>query len=82
MSALTYTVYDGDPASSGPCAWPSHDGVEVEAGSVDALLAMVTPSVIAMAVRCGQYDAGDSLWIVVWDEDGIVLSTSRVEVQS
>ncbi len=67
----TYTIYDGDPNVSGPCEWPSHDGVEIEAATVADALDQAEAVALDQAKQNGCYAAGDRLWVCV-DDDGDV----------
>jgi hypothetical protein len=37
MTSYTYTIFDAPP-SSGPCAWPSHDDVQIDSESPESAL--------------------------------------------
>lgn len=69
---MQYTIYDGDPDRCGPCAWPSHEDIDLDARDVLAALAEIEGIARQEARDCGQYEAGDRLWLQVWNDDGVV----------
>ena len=67
---MTYTIFDGNPATSGPCAWPDHEDVEIDAASVDKAEEAIRE---IMERNGGEYDDGDKLWAIIWDDDDTIL---------
>jgi hypothetical protein len=76
MTTYTYTVYDGDPATSGPCSWPSHDDIEIEAANDEDALAEVRDIVeiaaAGLSIADG-YTVGQRLYATVWDADETIV---------
>jgi len=73
MAQYTTTIFDGDPAASGPCAWPDWDQRLTVADSADEAASMALDLACEEARLGGQYARGDRLWVLVWDEDDISL---------
>jgi hypothetical protein len=73
----TYTIFDSDPAVGGPCAWPSHDGVDIEADSDSEALDDVRDAleIEACGLSAPDYDVGDRLYATVWGDDGVTVGT-------
>lgn len=78
----TYTIFDADPSQSGPCAWPSHEDVEVEADSPEEALAEALSEAASTGDMWGEYEPGDVLHVLVWDADGQVVAQGTHEVAS
>lgn len=77
---FTYTIFDGDPSSSGPCAWPSHSDVEIE-GEAEAALEAVLSVAEIEGSTCGEYAHGDRLWVLLWDADGEIVGDGSVVLE-
>jgi hypothetical protein len=71
MSYYTYTIYDSHPAASGPCHWPDHENVEIEADDDAEALADVRTilEVAACGLSADGYEVGQRLYASVWDAD-------------
>ena len=78
METYAYTIFDGDPSRSGPCAWPSHEDVEIRGRSLVAIVARITREMRREGRACGAYTAGDRLWARVWDDAGIIVASPMV----
>lgn len=69
MSQLTYEVFDGNPASSGPCGWDAsaQDGAPDadDYTDPDELAAAVLEWALSEA-QPGDYETGDRLWVTVY----------------
>lgn len=78
MQTYTYTIYDGDPSRSGPCAWPSHQLVEMRGRSLAAIKARVAQEMTQEGRACGAYASGDRLWANIWDEAGVLVASPTV----
>lgn len=69
----TYTVFDGDPASSGPCEWPHMSEVAHEAESdedaIEEIGWLVEPWLHGLS-RSDGYSEGDLIHVLIWDRDG------------
>jgi hypothetical protein len=74
MAHFKYTIFDGDPMVAGPCAWPSHEDVEVESDSPEDVLADALGEAESTGDTCGEYNTGDDLHVIVWDADGQVVA--------
>ena len=74
---LTYTIYDADPAVSGPCAWPDFEDIEIDANPCDAL-AKALRVAEHVGMRCGEYNAGDRLFVLVWNEAGTIVASGSI----
>lgn len=81
MATYTYTIFDANPAQSGPSSWPSHEDIEIEADSDDGARELVRAEIEseALGLDAPDYSPGDKIWANIWDEDGIV-QTISVEV--
>lgn len=68
-STYTMTVFDSDPACSGPCSWdgPWKDR-EVRGRGPDSIMRRLWPKIRAQARRCGEYERGTTLWAIVWGD--------------
>lgn len=80
--SYTYTIFDGDPMTSGDCAWPDHQDVEVEAADADAALAQALETAESEGLACGEYASGDRLWVLVWDDDGMIVADGSVTLEA
>lgn len=79
----TGRVFDANPSSSGSCAWPEDYDHEYDEGrsrdaNLEEFLAEISDDAVSGAGCCPDYESGDSLWIRVWDEDGMILETHEV----
>lgn len=63
-AVYTYTIFDSDPAVAGPCAWPTHEDVEVT-GTLEDVITEATDE-----AECDG-EPGETLHVLVWDADGI-----------
>lgn len=70
MREYTYTIFDADPAQSGPCWWPGAVGVRIEASTADDAAELALELALEQARACPDYTTGDRLWCVIWDEAG------------
>lgn len=75
MNTYTYTIFDGNPAVSGPCAWPSHDAIEVRATNPGNVLQRALRVARVEGGTSRAYHRGDRLWVEVWDEDGTIVAS-------
>lgn len=76
MSKFTYTVFDSNPNTSSGTAWPTHDGIELEADSDDEAVSDVRDVMsIEAAGLCASdgYDVGQCLYALVWSDDGTIV---------
>ena len=80
MPLFTYSIFDSDPNVSGPSAWPDHDDVEVEADSAKDVLDEALEEARSVGGACGEYAPDDRLWVLVWDEDGIMVAADATLV--
>ena len=78
MNTYTYTIFDGNPSSNGPCEWPSHTDIEIEAETHEEALDEALAEADIQGSTCGQYSTGDKLWILVWDSEGNQIDGSIV----
>lgn len=69
VQKYTYTIFDAHPGSSGDCAWPSHEQVEVYADDADVVLAQALDEARAEGAACGAYPPGYRLYATVWDDE-------------
>jgi hypothetical protein len=73
-----YTVFDGDPKSSGDVAWHDRTAVEVRAKTPEDVLEMAFKESIEDALELGFYEE-QRIWVTVWDEeDTIVAEDNRL----
>lgn len=74
-STYTYTIFDADPNSSSGCAWPDQTEVEIEARDDEEALDAAREALASAALECGpdEYDAGQKLHMIVWDEHGVIV---------
>ncbi len=79
---MTYTIFDGNPSESGPCAWPNHEGLPITEDTPDEALQKALAVAEAEGRECGEYAPGDRLWVEVWDEDGINVASGSVALES
>lgn len=80
MLVLTYTIFDGNPAQSGPCNWPSHTDIPIRAATLENAVARIEKQAVRTAQESGEYEDGDRLWFIVWDKDGIAVHHGRVTI--
>ena len=76
-----YTIFDGDPSSSGPCAWPGHSEVELVATSSAVALEAALSVADIEGSTCGEYAHGDRLWVLVWDADDELVADGVVTLE-
>lgn len=76
QSVFTYTIFDGNPAISGPCSWPTHERKTIVAESQQAALAAVLAIAKSEGEACGAYEPGFRVYVLVWDESGVNLQGS------
>jgi len=73
MSNYTYTIYDADPARSGPCEWPSHVDVAIEADddseARDAVVDALEVAAAGLSEADG-YSVGQSIYAQIAKPDG------------
>ncbi len=78
MTAYTYTIFDADPSSSGGCALPGHEDVELESDSVEEAVDAARDALEIVA--CGLstadgYSVGQRLYALVWDANCTVVGS-------
>jgi hypothetical protein len=78
MTTYTYTIFDGRGSNS---AWPSHDDVECEAETPEEVLKEALSEAEIHGEACGGYDAGDILYVMVWDEVGSVVADGTYVIE-
>lgn len=64
--SYTYTVFDGNPASSGGVEWPSHTDLELSATDREEALTEAQAALESAALECAPehgYDVGDTLYL-------------------
>lgn len=66
MTDFSYTIFDGHPARSGDCAWPSHSDVEIDADSLNEAAEKVEAIMQSEGRSCGEYAEGSTLWAIIW----------------
>lgn len=83
MTTYTYTIFDSDPNASDGGPWPHRSDVELEADSdqeaIDAVLAVMSSEAESLYPSDG-YSAGDTLYALVWDSDGMVVGSPTYEL--
>jgi hypothetical protein len=62
------TIYDGNPANSGDCAWP--DELSIEAADADDALRKALSRAVQSVRGLSDYPAGTRVWATVRDSDG------------
>ena len=67
-NTIEITVYDGNPATSGPCEWPDTFGGKLIDGKIST---SAERKILAQARKSGLYSRGDRLWLTARDQDGI-----------
>lgn len=75
MEEYTFTIFDGDPRTSGDTAWPHQSDVCFVAASSEEALHEAK----GIAMRDGV--EGDEVWILVWDENGQCVEATHFEVE-
>lgn len=71
-AAYSYTVYDGNPASSGSCEWPHMANVEFAAEGMEDAVKHVRGELEVEAAglsRADGYDVADRIYATIWGED-------------
>jgi hypothetical protein len=72
----TYTIYDSGPHSSSGTAWPTHEDIEIEAGSdeeaIEAVRDIMSTEAAGLNPTDG-YDVGQRLYACVWDSDQVIV---------
>jgi hypothetical protein len=81
MTSYTYTIFDAPP-SSGPCAWPSHDDVQIDSESPESALRAALDQAEIHGDSCGEYEPGHVLHVLVWDESGQIVADGAYRVQA
>lgn len=78
MRTYTYTIFDADPAVSGPSAWPHQEGIRFEAENdkqaVETARQALETACQALDSADG-YDPGDQIHMLVWDADYVQIAT-------
>lgn len=74
LITLHATIYDGNPNECGPCAWPQFTDVAYRGRSVMNITKRVKADAARQARDCGQYDADDTIWYQIADEDGRIVA--------
>jgi hypothetical protein len=82
MEKYAYTIFDANPANSGSVAWPSHDEVEIEASSPEEALVAGLKEARKEGEASGAYNDGDELWVIVWDDDGIIVAEGNISLST
>ena len=77
MNTIEITVYDGNPAESGPTDWPDTFSGKLTDGEISA---SAERKILAQARKCGQYSQGDRLWLIARDEDGIEVAETTIRL--
>jgi hypothetical protein len=77
MNIIEISVYDGNPATSGPCAWPDTFSGELTDGKISA---SAERKILTQARKCGEYSKGDRLWLIARDEDGINVAETTIRL--
>ncbi len=71
------TVYDGNPALSGPCSWPdTFSGVADSSG----ISKSARTRILRVARKCGEYSSGNRLWLIARDQSGTEICSDTVVV--
>lgn len=78
MNTYTYTIFDGDPNTSGPCSWPTHENIQTRGRSPESVARRVLEEARKEARACGEYGTGDALWVTIWQDDQVVLTQRTV----
>ena len=74
---IEITIYDCNPAQSGPCAWPDTFSGRLIGGAISAA---AERKIRSAAKACGGYKTGDRLWLIARDEEGFNLVESTIRV--
>lgn len=74
---MKYEIFDSYPAQSGDVRWPEgaySDGAPDanHFGDADALAEAALAWASAEARGCPDYEPGDRLWVIVWDDAGTI----------
>ncbi len=82
--AFTYSIYDANPAQSGACAWPDHDGEPIPAHAdnddLNTAIAVVKQIAETQGRACGEYEDGTTIWYTIWDEDYTIAHSGTVTI--
>lgn len=71
ISRYSYTIFDVTPARGDiNSRWPSATGVVVFAADPESVWAVALARAESEGRACGEYSAGDRLWVTVWDAAG------------
>ena len=74
---IQITVYDGNPATSGPCAWPDTFSGKLTDGKISS---SAERKILARARQCGEYSKGDRLWLIARDGEGINIAETTIRL--
>lgn len=80
MFEYTYTIFDSNPTTSGPSAWPTHNGVGIRARALDSAEDRIIRLARREARECGAYRQGDRLWYIIWDDGGVIAREGSISL--
>lgn len=78
MANYTYTIFDGDPSQSGPCAWAGHEGITIEADNdrdAENQVQVILGEECAGLCDADEYRVGDTIHAIVWNDAGRIVAT-------
>lgn len=73
---FTYTIFDASPHVSSGTAWDTHTEESIEADSIEDAIQEVGDVLEIEAAGLSTadgYEAGQRLYALVWDEDGVIV---------
>lgn len=79
----TYSIFDSSPQESGDAAWPTHDGVKLDADSPEEAIEDVRDAMSVEAAGLNPsdgYSPGECIHAIVWDADGAIVGQPTYEL--
>ena len=71
------SVYDANPSQHCCSRWPNELIGVVKEGRISE---SAKRRIASKARRCGEYEAGDRLWMIARDQDGIIAAESVIRL--
>lgn len=89
VATYTYSIYDSDPNVSGGTVWPTHEGAKIEIKADDdempnevavrRVRRIMRREAAGLSTADG-YEAGQKLYALVWDSEGLLVGSPTYEL--